>query len=163
MDSGRTLDAAYLVLRKVFDTVSVRQIHKSEQKNRGTKVPVGPTPCDQHTTLSSQQITRGIPQGVILVTGLFNILIDDLDNGIDCTTNGCLDRKSNWGGILNALEHRAAVLYSNRLKKLTDEKLTKCEVLRLRWNKPIQQRSLEVNLTQNSIAEIDWMSWLTLK
>lgn len=83
------------------------------------------------------------------------------------TTNEFSDRKSNWGGMVDPLEHRAAVFDSSRLKKWTDGKPTKFnprhQVLYLRWNKPIQERSLEDNLMQNNFAEIDWMSWLTLK
>lgn len=91
--------------------------------------------------------------------------MDDLDNGTDYTTNEFSDRKSNRGGMVDPLEHRAAVLDSNRLKKWTDGKPTKFKVLHvqiqaiyLTWNKPIQQCSLEVNLMQNSFAKIDWVS-----
>lgn len=51
--------------------------------------------------------------------------MDDLENGTDCKTNEFSDRKSNWGGMVDPLEHRAAVLDSNRLKKWTDGKPTK--------------------------------------
>lgn len=93
---------------------------KDEWKNSGTEVHAGSMCRDQHTNFSSQQITSRIPQGLILVALLFSTLINDLDNGTDCTINRFSDSKPNWG----VMEHRVVVLDNNRLKKLTDEKLT---------------------------------------
>lgn len=94
---------------------------KDEWESSGTEVHAGLMCCDQHTNLSSQQITSSIPQGLMLFALLFSTLINDLGNGTDCTINRFSDSKPNWGGM----EHRVVVLDSNRLKKLTGGKLTR--------------------------------------
>lgn len=86
---------------------------------------MGSTHFYQHTNIKSHQITIGIPQGLLLVPLLFSIVTNDLSNGTDCTINRFLDRKPNWRGLVDTLEHRAGVLDNNRLKKWTDGKFTK--------------------------------------
>lgn len=101
-----------------------------------------------HTSSCWSLITIDIPQELILVPIQFNISINDLDDGAECT----LSKFDTKIGVANTLEGHTAVQRNlNRLEELLDWKLMKitfkgmCKVLCLGRNKSMYQFILGTN------------------
>ncbi|GAB0210022.1 mitochondrial enolase superfamily member 1 [Grus japonensis] len=169
VDKGRAVDV-YLDFSKAFDTVShniligkLRKCGLDEWTVRWVENWLNGRA--QRVVISSAESTwrpvaSGVPLGSVLGLVLFNILINDLDEGTEYTLSMFADDKK-LGGVVDTPEDCAAIqLYLDRLESWMERNQMKfskgkCRVLHLGRNNPKHQYRLGVDLLGSSSAEKD--------
>ncbi|CAM5099974.1 unnamed protein product [Natator depressus] len=164
VDMGKAVDVIYLDFSKAFDTVS-HSILASKLKKYGLD---GCTTrwveswLDRRAqqvvingSMSSWQlVSSGVPQGLVLGLVLFNIFINDLEDGVDCTLSKFAD-DTKLEGVIDRIQRDLDKLEDWAKRNLMRLNKDKCRVLHLGRKSLMHRYRLGTEWLGSSSAEKD--------